>query len=138
MHKFYHIRPSPEWVIRDFTLVFHFYGLLAMSKYYIICKLYICILWIPSKHNYFLKCFWDMLSLYDELLYMEIYVEIVKWKSKVSRFHCMKCISDLLMHWLIKNSSINWNDKIIHSTTTYYCFNWEFWVTDRWSIVDPH
>ena len=38
-----------------------------------------------------------MLSLYDELLYMEIYVEIVKWKSTVSRFHWMKCISDLLM-----------------------------------------
>ena len=119
MHKFYHIRPSPEWVIRDFTLVFHFYGLLAMSKYYIICKLYICILWIPSKDNYLLKWFWDMLSFYHELLYMQIYVETVKLESKVLIFDYVKCISYLLMDWLIESSRINWNDKIIDSNTTW-------------------
>ena len=102
-----------------YFLFFHFYALLAMSKYYIICKLHICILWIPSKHNYLLKWFWDILSLYDELLYMEIYVEIVKWKSKVLRCHCMKCISNFLKDWLIESSSINWNDKIIDGITTW-------------------
>ena len=38
-----------------------------------------------------------MLSLYDELLYMQIYVETVKLKSKVLIFDYVKCISDLLI-----------------------------------------
>ena len=39
-----------------------------------------------------------MLSLYDELLYMEIYVETVKLKSKVLVFDYVKCISYLLIN----------------------------------------
>ena len=38
-----------------------------------------------------------MLSLYDELLYMQIYVETVKLKSKVLISDYMKCISGLLI-----------------------------------------
>ena len=38
-----------------------------------------------------------MLLLYDDLLYMQIYVETVKLKSKVLIFDHMKCISDLLV-----------------------------------------
>ena len=38
-----------------------------------------------------------MLLLYDDLLYMQIYVETVKLKSKVLIFDYMKCISDLLV-----------------------------------------
>ena len=38
-----------------------------------------------------------MFSLYDELLYMQIYVETVKLKSKVLIFDYVKCISDLLI-----------------------------------------
>ena len=81
--------------------------------------MYICILWLPSKHNYLLKWFWDMLSLYDEFLYMQIYVDTVKLKSKVLIFDYMKCISYLLIDWFIKGSSINWNDKIIDSNTIW-------------------
>ena len=102
-----------------YFLLFNLYPLLAMSKYYIICKLYLCILWIPSKDNHLLKWFWDMPSLHDKLLYMQIYVETVKLKSKVLIFDYMKCISYLLIDWLIKSSSINWNDKIIDSNTTW-------------------
>ena len=111
---------------KKYFLFFHFYALLAMSKYYIICKLYICILWIPFKDNDLLKWFWDMLSLNDELLYMQIYVETVKLKSKVLIFDYMKCISGLLIDWLIKSSSINWNDKIIDNNTT-----WRWWFQLR-------
>ena len=65
-----------------------------------------------------------MLSLYDELLYMQIYVETVKLKSKVLIFDYVKCISYLLIDSLFKSSSINWNDNIIHSNTNdYYYFN---------------
>ena len=39
-----------------------------------------------------------MFLLYDELLYMQIYVETLKFKSKVLIFEYMKCISDLLIH----------------------------------------
>ena len=60
-----------------------------------------------------------MLSLYDELLYMQIYVETVKLKSKVLVFDYVKCISYLLIDWLIKSSSINWNDKIIDRNTKW-------------------
>ena len=104
---------------KTYFLLFNLYPLLAMSKYYLICKLYICILWIPSKDNDLIKWFWDMLSLYDELLYMQIYVETVKLKSKVLIFDYMKCISGLLIDWLIKSSSINWNDKIIDRNTKW-------------------
>ena len=38
-----------------------------------------------------------MLLLYDDLLYMQIYVETVKLKSKVLIFDYMKCIPDLLI-----------------------------------------
>ena len=38
-----------------------------------------------------------MFSLYDELLYMQIYVQTVKLKSKVLIFDYVKCISDLLI-----------------------------------------
>ena len=38
-----------------------------------------------------------MLSLYDKLLYIQIYVETVKLKSKVLIFDYKKCISDLLI-----------------------------------------
>ena len=38
-----------------------------------------------------------MLSLYDKLLYIQIYVETVKLKSKVLIFDYIKCISDLLI-----------------------------------------
>ena len=38
-----------------------------------------------------------MVSLYDELLYMQIYVETVKLKSKVLVFDYVKCISYLLI-----------------------------------------
>ena len=79
----------------------------------------ICILWIPSKHNYLLKWFWDMLLLYDELLYMQIHVETVKLKSKVLIFDYMKCIPDLLIGWLWKGTSINWNDQITDNNTTW-------------------
>ena len=104
---------------KSYFLSFNWYPLLAMSKYYMICKLYICILWIPSKDNYLLKWFWDMLSFYHELLYMQIYVETVKLKSKVLIFDYVKCISYLLIDWLIKSGSINWNDKINDSNTTW-------------------
>ena len=104
---------------KSYFLLFYWYPWLAMSKYYIICKLYICILWIPSKDNYLLKWFWDILSLYDKLLYMQTYVKIVKLESKVLIFDYVKCISYLLIDWLIKSSSINWNDKIIDSNTTW-------------------
>ena len=104
---------------KTYFLLFNLYPLLAMSKYYIICKLYICILWIPSKDNDLLKWFWDMLSLYDELLYMQIYVETVKLKSKVLIFDYVKFVSSLLSDWLIKSSSINCNGKIIDSNTTW-------------------
>ena len=104
---------------KTYFLLFNSCPLLATSKYYLICKLYICILSIPSKHNDLLKWFWDILSLYDELLYMQIYVETVKLKSKVLIFDYVKCISYLLMDWLIESSRINWNDKIIDSNTTW-------------------
>ena len=104
---------------KTYFLLFNLYPVLAVSKYYLICKLYICILWIPSKDNDLLKWFWDMLSLYDELLYMQIYVETVKLKSKVLVFDYVKCISYLLIDWLIKSSSINWNDKIIDRNTKW-------------------
>ena len=38
-----------------------------------------------------------MLFLYDKLLYMQLYVETVKLKSKVLVFDYVKCISDLLV-----------------------------------------
>ena len=38
-----------------------------------------------------------MLFLYDKLLYMQLYVETVKLKSKVLIFDYVKCISDLLV-----------------------------------------
>ena len=38
-----------------------------------------------------------MLFLYDELLYMQIYAETVKLKSKVLIFDYVKCISSLLI-----------------------------------------
>ena len=107
---------------KTYFLLLNLYPLLAMSKYYLICKLYICILWIPSKDNDLLKWFWDMLSLYDELLYMQIYVETVKLKSKVLVFDYVKCISYLLINWLIKSSNINWNDKIIDRNTKWILF----------------
>ena len=59
-----------------------------------------------------------MLLLHHELLYMQIYVETVKLKSKDLMFDYMKCIFDLLIGWLIKGSSIDWNDKIIDNNTT--------------------
>ena len=111
---------------KTYFLLFNLYDLLEMSKYYLICKLYICILWIPSKDNDLLKWFWDILSLYDELLYMQIYVETVKLKSKVLIFDYMKCISYLLMDWLIESSRIHWNDKIIDNNTT-----WIWWFQLR-------
>ena len=77
----------------------------------------LCIWWIPSKDNDLLKWFWDMLSLHDKLLYMQIYVETVKLKSIVLIFDYVKCISYLLIDWLIKSSSINSKDKIIDSST---------------------
>ena len=119
-------------------LLFNLYPLLAMSKYYLICKLCISIQWIPSKHIDILKWFWDMLSLYHELLYMQTYVETVKLESKVLIFDYVKCISYLLIDWLIKSSSINWNNQIIRNNTTWI---WWFQLRDlsyhTWSIVDP-
>ena len=38
-----------------------------------------------------------MLFLYDKLLYMQLYVQTVKLKSKVLIFDYVKCISDLLV-----------------------------------------
>ena len=38
-----------------------------------------------------------MLFLYDKLLYMQLYVETVKLKTKVLIFDYVKCISDLLV-----------------------------------------
>ena len=118
---------------KTYFLLFSLCPLLAMSKYYIICKLYICILWIRCKDNYLLKGFWDMLSLYDKLLYIQIYVETVKLKSKVLIFDYIKCISDLLIDWLIKSRSINRNDKIIDSNKTWILL-FELTVLSYWYI----
>ena len=82
-----------------------------MSNIRLYIKFYICILWIPSKDNDLLKWFWDILSWYDKFLYMQIYVETVKLKSKVLIFDYVKCISDLLIDWLMKSRSINWKNK---------------------------
>ena len=125
---------------KTYCLLFNLYPLLAKSKYYMICKLHIYILSIPSKDNHLLKWFWDMLSLYDELLYMQIYVETVKLKSKVLIFDYMKCISGLLIDWLIKSSSINWNDKIIDNNTTWILLfqlrDLSYWYMDHsWSFL---
>ena len=145
MHHFAHNCPYPEWVIPYFTRVKDFllsnlYPSLAISKYYLTCKLYIGILWIPSKDNDLLKWLGQMLPLYKEVSYMQIYVETVKLKSKVLIFDYVKWISYLLIDWLIKSSSINWNDKIIDSNTTwillfqlrvlsywYMEHSWSFW-----------
>ena len=118
---------------KTYFLLFNLYPLLAMSKYYLICKLYICILWIPSKDNDLLKWFWDMLSLYDELLYMQIYVETVKLKSKVLIFDYVKCISDLLIDWLMKSGSINWKNKISANNVTLILL-FQFRVLSPWYL----
>ena len=65
------------------------------------------------------KWFWDMLSFHDKLLYMQIYVETLKLKSKVLIVDDVKCICYLLIDWLINSSSINWNDQIIDGNTTW-------------------
>ena len=123
---------------KTYFLLFNLNPLLAMSTYYLICKLYICIIWIPSKDNDLLKWFWDMLSLYAKLLYMQVYVETVKLKSKVLILDYMKGISGLLIPWLIKSSSIIWNDKITDNNTTgRWWFQLRILSHYRWSIVDP-
>ena len=124
---------------KTYFLWFNLYPLLAMSKYCIICKSYICILWLPSKDNDLLKWFWDMLLLYDELLYMQIYVETVNLKSKVLIFDYGKCISYLLIDWLMKSGSINWKNKIsANNATSIWLFQLRvlspWYVEDSWSL----
>ena len=128
---------SPEKNIFSLT---SFISLISRLKHYITCKLYICILWIPSKHNFLLNWFWDMLLLHHELLYMQIYVETVKLKSKDLMFDYMKCIFDLLICWLIKGSSIDWNDKIIDDNTTWILLfqlrGFSHWYMEHsWSLL---
>ena len=97
-------------------------------------------LWLPSKHNYLLKWLWEMLSLYDKLLYLQICVETVKLTSKVLIFDYMKCISDLLIDSLIKSRSINWNDKMMDGNTTWILLFQlrvlsPWYVKDSWSLL---
>ena len=137
MHHFAHNCPYPEWVIPYFTRVKHFllfnwYPSLAMLKYYLICKLYIGILSIPSKDNDLLKWFWEMLSLYDELLYMQIHIEAVKLKSKYLIFDYVKCMSYLLIDWLMKSGSIKWENKRSSKNTTSILF--QLRVLSRWYL----
>ena len=86
--------------------------------------MYICILWIPSKHNYLLKWFSNILLLYEESLYLQIYVETVKLKGKVLIFDYIKRRCDLLIDSLIKCTSINWNDQIIVNNPTWTLLQW--------------